>query len=354
MSDNKTNAPSYIHTFRTLMHYQKNVLKTLVSEKLELETSTMHKVESSKTLNTCISTMDSDSEEDSVFKFIDKFTKSMDNTNHHGCKIHILCSHITHNDTNKTGILFPFIQYLLEKPAFYHNQATIPSMYIYSMNDLESNTLTIEERVVAHTYNLIHKVYPDFPKLTVENSYVGACYMDKTDDIYVLLDVSHVCQEIYYAGISSRNTAWFALSSEIINTHHMCNIKIDDFTTRFFVNHPELSILNSTVHNRVFPVPDVGYTFSPDIYSARLACMFGPQKTIQYNHHNEVIGSGFIFYPEMDAFNTNKAMTRYAVFHTEVELDKDDDKNEYEYVQEYNLFLPLTYHILSPLKNEIM
>ena len=329
--------PSFVHLFQSFVNYQKNVLHTLVAQKLESTASLKH-ISSEKTLDMINSNSDSDAEDDSVEHLFQFFADKMNG----GCKINILCSHVTHNDLDQTGIKFPFIQYMLEKPAFNHHQFTLPSLFI---TDISEESESLETQVTNYVSQMYRSVFPGMAPLTVENSYVGACHLGDQKDIYVLLDVSRVWTQIDNAGLSSNNQAWFVLPSEIINARQVCNMVIDDSTTRLFAEYPELSKLQSTTsHNHVIPVPDVGYTVSPDIYASRLACMFGPPKTVRYSNHDEVCDAGFAFSAEINAdAHVAKAVTRYAVFYNDEEL-----------IHDYDLFLPLTFHILNTSGEGIM
>jgi hypothetical protein len=367
---------TFVHSFRTLVHYQKNVLKTLVSNKInetkakddaikteegeELD-ELKEKIQLEKVLS--ISDMeDADMEanqsNDSLFQyFIQKIQKQAANS----CKVTILCSHVTHNDDNKTGIRFPFIQYLLEKKAFNHQQFELPSVMLDS-DDINGDSNVCERCasiVTNYISQLYRSVFPGAAELTVENCYVGACHLGENKDIYVMLDVSKVWPDVLYAGISSKNQASFALPSEIINTRHVYGFAIEDKTTQLFAEYPELTKLNSFSQNsdsvqtsNTFPVPDVGYTFSPDILSARLACMVGPPKTCTpktCDDEDDDDDASFHFHDDLQLHNeiknsiNQKALTRYAVYYPE-------DKPVYD----YDLFLPMTYHILNGKKDGIL
>lgn len=322
--------PSFVHLFRTLVYHQKNVLRTLVMKKNEMDVN--------KSEYDWLNTSDSDSTEESVesiFKDVKNHKSSK------GCKINILCSHIT--TTDKTGVQFPFIQYLLEKKVFNYNQLELPSIIVDYTESEFKNDGDYETMAVSHISHLYKSVFPYAPDLSVENSYVGACHLGDNNDIYVLIDTSDVWSDVHYAGMSSANKAWFALPSEIINSCNVCGIFINETTSRFFVEYPELSKLNSVPQNKVMPVPDVGYTTSPDIISARLACMFGPSKSTIESTDDEIKREvGFSFYSSLKAANTklkNKAMTRYAVFYTE--------GDDLILIPDYNMFLPMTFHILN-------
>ena len=356
--------PSFVHSFRTLVHYQKNVLKTLVTNKIEQSQNDAIKTED-KVLS--ISDMEDADEanqsNDSLFQyFIQKIQKASAN----GCKVTILCSHVTHNDDNKTGIRFPFIQYLLEKKAFNHRYFDLPSIMLDS--DDVKNESSCENIVTSYISRLYRTVSPNAAELTVDNCYVGACHLGENKDIYVMLDVSLIWSDIHYAGISSKNQVSFALPSEIINTRRVCGFAVEEKTAHLFAEYPELTKLHSHGHSgtsvepnqNTFPVPDVGYTLAPDLLSARFACMFGPPKTIDI--HTEMNDASFHFQSDLQPLANEKneinkekekekekakanakAVTRYAVYYPE-------DKPIYD----YDLFLPMTYHILNATKDCIL
>jgi len=349
--------PTFVHLFRTLVYYQKNVLRTLVMKNKEKE------VEKEKDmLNTSVSDTDSTNEtNDSIFQYFDRQIDEVGGN----CKINILCTHITHNDSNKTGIRFPFIQYLLEKKVFHYNQLELPSIVI-DKNSVLKEEGEYEKMVVDYILKLYRSIYPNAPTLSVDNCYVGSCYLGDNAEIYALLDVSNIWSDIHYMGMSTSNRAWFGLSSEIINTRNVCGISVNEKTSRFFAEYPELSKLNSIPQNQVYPIPDVGYTTSPDILSARVACMFGPPKvnseTIITTKNEEItepnsIKTGFSFSPSVAdvMFKKNNsnvgALTRYAVFYPEEDGENEEDN---VLVCDYDMFLPMTYHILNKTNRGIL
>jgi len=338
--------PTFVHSFRTLVHYQKNVLKTLVTNKIEQSQNTENELAPEEVLSIS-DTEDADDfkSNDSLFQY---FIQKIQNQMTQGCKITILCTHITHNDNNKTGIRFPFIQYLLEKKAFNHQQFELPSVILDAVDIKEANAC--EEIVTAYISQLYRSVFPGATELTVDNCYVGACHLGENKDIYAMLDVSRIWPDIHYAGMSSKNQASFVLPSEIINTRRVYGFAVEDKTTQLFAECPELTKLNRFSQNQnqlnetTFPVPDVGYTFAPDILSARLACMVGPPKTFTDGNSND---ASFHFQDDLQFGNkksvNNKALTRYAVYYPENKP-----------VFDYDLFVPMTYHILNGKKDEIL
>ena len=364
---------TFVHSFRTLVHYQKNVLKTLVINKIndtkakdEAKGEELDELNKKIQLEKVLSISDTEEEanqsNDSLFQYF--IQKQAANS----CKVTILCSHVTHNDDSKTGIRFPFIQYLLEKKAFNHQQFELPSIMIESDDvngDNSCDKSSCEEIVTNYISQLYRSVFPNSPKLTVDNCYVGACHLNECNlkenkDVYVMLDVSQVWPDVHYAGISSKNQASFALPSEIINTRHVYGFAVEDKTTQLFAEYSELTKLNSRNSDSketTFPVPDVGYTFSPDILSARLACMVGPPKTCTpktctpktCDDKDDDDDASFHFHDDLQLHNeiknsiNQKALTRYAVYYPE-------NKPVYD----YDLFVPMTYHILNGKKDGIL
>lgn len=395
MSENDDNEPTFTHPFRTLVNYQKSVLRTLVMNEIESQEAKMNEnidkdidtdkdnnKEQSIILNDLELDLDkivspipqqmTESELDDTTEPIQSSLSSTDSLFQYfiqkiknptlGCKINILCMHTTHNDSRQHDICFPFVQYLLEKRTFNYNQLALPSIII-NKSDISVDAQSIETMVVEYISTLYKTLFPQFPKLTLENCYVGACHLGKDKEIYALLDVSSIWADIHYAGFCSNNSAIFALPSEIINAKNVCGMPVDDRTIRLFSAFPELSRLQSSPAEITYPVPDVGYTFHPDINTARFACMFGPPRTICENgasSSSSPVFTSFEFYetieegknsvPTISVFKQNNGTkakhggtTRYAVYYPESGI-----------IQNYNLFCPMTYHISNKTRDGIL
>jgi hypothetical protein len=79
-------------------------------------------------------------------------------------------------------------------------------------------------------------------------------YLVNDNDIYVFINISLIKIDNLY--LSKNTDFWFALTNEIINTRHICNIKICDEVTNFFVNNIKYL---TEYDNIIYPSPEVVY-----------------------------------------------------------------------------------------------
>ena len=172
------------------------------------------------------------------------------------------------------------------------------------------------------------------------------------------------------------SSIWFDLPTEIININSICNIPISEDVVQLFTYvMPELGVLYKTNELKdQYLLPDIVYTSSTTVKQAEFQTLFGPSKEEIYYHFNTSF---------LDLFKdkltkalqpwATEAINRFALFIEnpiifDLELDdiKDiDDIEDIVYekcgsstciliqsmnillVKEYELFQPLSYHLLS-------
>jgi hypothetical protein len=196
-----------------------------------------------------------------------------------------------------------------------------------------------------------------------EDNYKGI--FSDNNKSYALIDVSLV--DITCLQLLRSSSIWFALPTEIININSICDIPISEEVIELFTYvMPELGVLYKTNDlKEQYLLPDIVYTSSTTVKQAEFQTLFGPSKEEIYYHFNSLFSD--LFKDEL-----SEAINRFALFIEDpiifdLELDdiKDiDDIEDIVYekcglttciiiqsmnillVKEYELFQPLSYHLL--------
>lgn len=275
-------------------------------------------------------------------------------------QLYYICYHITTNSK------YPFVQIMLQ---FKDELGFI----------LPSVTLEQEEQKISES--ILKKIKTDLKHLRCntnllsEDNYKGI--FSDNNKAYALIDVSLV--DITCLQLLRTSSIWFALPTEIININTICNIPISKEVIDLFTYvMPELGVLYKTNELKdQYLLPDVVYTSSTTVKQAEFQTLFGPSKEEIYYHFNssffdlckDEITKAVSAEPWVEAIN------RFALFIEnpiifDLELDdiKDiDDIEDIVYdkcgsstciliqsmnillVKEYELFQPLSYHLLDTI-----
>ena len=271
-------------------------------------------------------------------------------------QLYYICYHITTNGK------YPFVQIMLQlKDELSFN---LPTVTIESIN-LDQDICDI----------ILNKIKTDLKKLRcntnllIEANYKGI--FSDNNKSYALIDVSSV--DITCLQLLRSSSIWFALPTEIININSICDIPISEEVVQLFTYvMPELGVLYKTNElKEQYLLPDIVYTSSTTIKQAEFQTLFGPSKEEIYYHFN---GS----FSDMFKDELLEAINRFALFIEnpiifDLELDdiKDiDDIEDIVYekcglttciiiqsmnillVKEYELFQPLSYHLLDTVNTE--
>ena len=281
-------------------------------------------------------------------------------------QLYYICYHITTNGK------YPFVQIMLQlRDGLSFN---LPSVTIQSIN-LEQDISDL----------ILNKIKTDFKHLRCntnllsEDNYKGI--FSDNNKSYALIDVSSV--DITCLQLLRSSSIWFALPTEIININSICDIPISEEVIHLFTYvMPELGVLYKTNDlKEQYLLPDIVYTSSTTIKQAEFQTLFGPSKEEIYYHFN----SSFLdlFKDELTKALepwATEAINRFALFIEDpiifdLELDdiKDiDDIEDIVYekcglttciiiqnmnillVKEYELFQPLSYHLLHTNTEETL
>ena len=268
-------------------------------------------------------------------------------------QLYYICYHVTTNSK------YPFVQIMLQLK--HELDFTLPSVTLES--------LTLEQDI---SNIILNKIKTDLKhlrcntNLLTEDNYKGI--FSDNNKAYALIDVSLV--DITCLQLLRTSSIWFALPTEIININTICNIPISKEVIDLFTYvMPELGVLYKTNELKdQYLLPDIVYTSSTTVKQAEFQTLFGPSKEEIYYHFN----SSFF---DLCKDEITKAINRFALFIEnpiifDLELDdiKDiDDIEDIVYekcgsstciliqsmnillVKEYELFQPLSYHLLDTI-----
>lgn len=147
-----------------------------------------------------------------------------------------------------TTELYPFLMYLLYKnpkndilgfPRFNYNNLINPLVY--------SQTIL---------YTLLN-----FNNLEISNKLIFKGVLHQNNELFLFFDTTSCENQIY--DVYKKNKIWYGLIYEIINQKHICNFKIDDCVTDFFMNNIDLLFLSDT-NNLNYEIPIVAYSGQPE------------------------------------------------------------------------------------------
>ena len=196
----------------------------------------------------------------------------------------ICCYHI-----NTEG-RYPFIQFLLEKS---------PSIKVYA-RDGEPDSLThiVPEEFIMPIIEISEKLTTPMiiDKVTEHLKYIltSVCWHSESEDadiykgtlingnVFMMYNISNI--KIENAVFTKSSKYWFGLSTELINSRVICNIKVNDILSSFLIDNG-LYVVHCADGNREYPVPDALYSGSHS-ETAKMQNMFGKLKTnTRFGHH---------------------------------------------------------------------
>jgi len=155
-----------------------------------------------------------------------------------------------------TKAMNPFLQFLLIKDIF-TGCLTLPSIIIKNKNNIENeiylflNIILLQEEILKNKYNINgYKIFKQ--------------------DVYVFIEINETDSQI------DNNETFLALVDEIMNTKHICNMKISSKVYNFFSENPEFLFLKDE-NNKKFEIPVVTYQ-TVEENKIKFTFMFGISK----------------------------------------------------------------------------
>ena len=191
------------------------------------------------------------------YKGLDILEKNIDNILKYNNKIKeiFICGYrVTNTD------LYPFLNFLL-KNNFETNELLFPSLI---SNDVSSDIIfKIAKKMNSLFYNT---VYDD------KYEYKGFYYYK--NNIYLFFDFTNC--KLIINNTHKNSIIWTVLIDEIINTKHVCNIKINSVITDFFYENTDLMILKNT-NEKIYEIPCVTYV-GKEFSKLNFTYIFGTSK----------------------------------------------------------------------------
>ena len=196
-------------------------------------------------------------------------SKDIFNKNNNYNLLHILCYHVT--NTAK----YPFLQFMLEKIPFCNN--FIKEEFILPFISFDDIT-NIEDIVI----DKVNKSLAGICSGTITKEMYKGIVLDDTSSYkqYALINITGI--DLTGLKLCRNSPIWFVMPSEIINTKHICNIKIDEEVTELFTSIPTLGLLHDPITSRTYIIPDVAYT-GDEYKKVEFNSVFGNVKSKEYD-----------------------------------------------------------------------
>lgn len=163
--------------------------------------------------------------------------------------------------TINTNGKYPFLQYLLENNGL--NYLTLPNLSKSILYDINS----IVPYSIVYLSGLIQT--NSFDEFKNEICFDGFYYYDT--ELYLFFDITKCknnLDEIY------SNNARFGLIDEIINQKNICNIPIDKYIIKFFIDNKSIFYLYNEL-NEIYELPIVGYVGKYTENKLKFTSIFG-------------------------------------------------------------------------------
>ena len=162
----------------------------------------------------------------------------------------------------------PFLQFLLNKNTL-NDVLSFPFVDIFLFDNNEDNLLSYLEMYI---YIIFSKVYIN-EKMMLDGYYIYE------NDIYFFYNLTN-CQ-IEMNDIYRENNAWLCLVDEIVNQKHMCNMKIEEHISDFFILNNEFMLLKD-LNDNILESPMALYVGKEEKW-INFTFMFGESKLDKNN-----------------------------------------------------------------------
>jgi hypothetical protein len=198
---------------------------------------------------------------------------------------------------NNTG-LKPFLQYFLRKyPETNHDTSNQIDFISFETN----KTRTFND-IVKKCYKILEVIFLSYTKIS-RYSYKG--FIERHGEIYIFYDCT--VSNIGTHCLNSTNDLWLTLIDEIVNIGNVCNFKINENVTKFFIDSPEFIYLKDLNDNNI-EIPIVAYT-GRENHQIYFVTVFGVGRTT--DDYEAFMGEYFYFTNFDKAFHSilNKKYT---------------------------------------------
>jgi len=242
---------------------------------------------------------------------------------------------------------YPFLQFMMQRippQSGFQEQLTLPWVE-FELTEDENTGITqdVVRTQVLHRVKAALDVLQCDSKMVRRSMYKGI--VEARGQTYAMVNLGPI--RVYPLFLQRHSEFWVVLSSEIMNPGSVCNIAMDSEVVHLFHSIPELGTLLDETHH-YFPVPDAVYYGSVSEAEAKISAVLGCDRQ---NLHS---GPCYSFYRAFgDAVHKEgilyPAINRYALFSEGLPLYGCNA----EATEDYNLFMPLSYHLLDAEPNEV-
>ena len=187
-----------------------------------------------------------------ILNYLDSNLNVYDNSNINNNKFVYICAYNINTEAMK-----PFLQFLLIKDIF-TGVLGLPSIILKDKNNIV-NEIELFLNIIL------------LQKDILKNNFIINGYKIFQEDIYVFIEINEKQAQI------DNNETFLALVDEIMNTKHICNMKITSNVCNFFSENTEFLFLKDE-NNKKFEIPVVTYQ-SVEEKKMKFTFMFGISKS---------------------------------------------------------------------------
>jgi hypothetical protein len=187
--------------------------------------------------------------------------------------------------------MYPFLKFLLCK-----NDMNIPiiSTSCFIDTNYELNSENVKNAAIYHIFKLISNKYVGSLDDYLKNIIFNGFYVNDTN-LCIFFNLTD-CNLAHFDLLSSSEHLWFGIIDEIVNQKHVCNFKIHEDVTNFFIKNPDFCFLYNKEGDK-YITPTIGYVGKHEKF-LNFTFVFGERK-----NENGIMGP---FYYFTDFFNAIK------------------------------------------------
>jgi hypothetical protein len=211
-----------------------------------------------------------------------------------------MCAYDVNNEAK-----YPFQRFLLTNNIF---NETLVFPQVKFLKGLSS--IDIVNFAKVNLFGLL--LQDNFEKFDENLEFNG--YFINDNDLYLFFDITN-CKVQINDIEKNTNTIWLALLDEILNQKHLCNMKIDDTVTKFFILNDDFCFLLDD-NNCSYEIPIVSYVGKPE---SKLNFTYTFGQTM--DNKTSILGPFYYFTDYVNAFedaikfnNIRQGLVRFAVF----------------------------------------
>jgi len=168
------------------------------------------------------------------------------------------------------GNYSPFLTFLLQKNITQDvTTVSFPSMPLTNSMIFENDCFL--DNTIEYIQLLLMTKFIDVNEEDIIVN--GLC--EHESNTYVFIDITKCKIDIY--DVYAKNHLWFCLIDEIVNSGHICNIKINSRVSDFFIENKDFMFLHNTEKDEKYEIPMVAYV-GKEVSKLNFTYIFGVAK----------------------------------------------------------------------------